>query len=289
MIIYVDRNNVKLLGISRSACFSPNSEERDAAIFAAVSERLRLKGVEVKTMTEDEGQIETLMSVDGIFSMGRSLKALNMEFEAEKRGIPVCNTAKGRMEWSRFHVMHHCEALGIACPRHVTVSPENVENPPLPFPFWLKRDDGAAQQADDVCFVRNREVWNTKRQSLFDEKGARWACEEHLQGDLIKFYGVAGSVFFHFHYPTSEAHGFSKFGAEKINGRPKGLHFDMPVLKKQTDFLAESMGLPVYGGDAVVTSDGRCCLIDFNDWPSFSVCREDAAEAIASYIMNHTK
>ena len=32
---------------------------------------------------------------------------------------------------------------------------------------------------------------------------------------------------------------------------------------------------PVYGGDAIVKSNGTYVIIDFNDWPSFSRCREE--------------
>ena len=40
-------------------------------------------------------------------------------------------------------------------------------------------------------------------------------------------------------------------------------------------------GVDVYGVDCIVRADGSVCLIDFNDWPSFSRCRDEAAQAIA--------
>ena len=39
----------------------------------------------------------------------------------------------------------------------------------------------------------------------------------------------------------------------------------------------------IYGGDAIIADD-TAYLIDLNDWPSFSACREDAAKAIAQLI-----
>jgi hypothetical protein len=48
--------------------------------------------------------------------------------------------------------------------------------------------------------------------------------------------------------------------------------------------LAAAVGLQVYGGDCIVTVDGAWYMIDFNDWPSFSRCREEAAEAIAGLM-----
>ena len=43
-------------------------------------------------------------------------------------------------------------------------------------------------------------------------------------------------------------------------------------------------GLDVYGGDCIVREDGTFCIIDLNDWPSFSRCREEAAKAIAGKV-----
>jgi hypothetical protein len=51
-------------------------------------------------------------------------------------------------------------------------------------------------------------------------------------------------------------------------------------MKKTVDCLATSIGVIVYGGDAIVRSDGSFVIIDFNDWPTFSPCREEAAKAI---------
>ena len=50
--------------------------------------------------------------------------------------------------------------------------------------------------------------------------------------------------------------------------------------------LAEAVGLKVYGGDCIVDETGHFYMIDFNDWPSFSRCREEAATAIASFTLN---
>ena len=57
-------------------------------------------------------------------------------------------------------------------------------------------------------------------------------------------------------------------------------------LQREVLRLAAALGVSVYGGDAIVRADGSFCLIDFNDWPSFSRCREEAADAIASLVLN---
>ena len=47
---------------------------------------------------------------------------------------------------------------------------------------------------------------------------------------------------------------------------------------------AASLGLEVFGGDAIATRDGRVFVIDLNAWPSFALYRETASEKIASYL-----
>jgi hypothetical protein len=105
---------------------------------------------------------------------------------------------------------------------------------------------------------------------------------EHLLGDLVKFYGVAGSDFFYWFYPNDMSH--SKFGWEKINGQAIGIPFDLEELKSMCDEAAKVLGIYVYGGDCVVEANGDVKIIDFNDWPSFAPCRSDAAVHIAQCI-----
>lgn len=47
-----------------------------------------------------------------------------------------------------------------------------------------------------------------------------------------------------------------------------------------TEALTSLINIKVYGGDAIVQADGSFKIIDFNDWPSFSPCRQEAAKAI---------
>ena len=50
--------------------------------------------------------------------------------------------------------------------------------------------------------------------------------------------------------------------------------------------MAEAIGIRVFGGDAIIREDSSYVIIDFNDWPSFSSCSEEASVAIASIIDN---
>lgn len=150
-------------------------------------------------------------------------------------------------------------------------------------PCWVKRGDACAQSAGDVRYVENAALLP----EVIDDFAARGIEEvvicDHAEGDLVKFYGVEGDPFFYFFYPTSGEH-FSKFGLEAINGAPRNYHFDANALKQCADHTARCTQMPIYGGDCIVRPDGSWVIIDFNDWPSFSLCCEEAATAIARHV-----
>ena len=80
------------------------------------------------------------------------------------------------------------------------------------------------------------------------------------------------------------SHGHSKFGLESINGKEKGYTFTPKAIKEHLDRFAALIDVPIYGGDAIIDADGNFWIIDFNDFPSFSSCRDEAAKAIAKRI-----
>ena len=151
------------------------------------------------------------------------------------------------------------------------------------FPVWLKRGDGAAQSEDDVVFCEDETAFQ-QALSTFQQRGiVDYVVSRHVVGDIVKFYGV-GDRFFRYFYPTDD--GETKYNHEKINGPAHHYAFDVAQLRKDVERLAALTGIEVYGGDGIVRPDGSYCIIDFNDWPTFSRCRDEAAEAIASLIKN---
>ena len=105
---------------------------------------------------------------------------------------------------------------------------------------------------------------------------------KHIEGDIIKFYGVEDGYFTH-SYPNPEK---TKFGLEKINGTPKGHIFDERELRQKAFEAAKSLGLSIFGGDCIVTPKGEIYFIDINDFPSFSAVRETASHHIAKLIVS---
>ena len=151
----------------------------------------------------------------------------------------------------------------------------------------IKRGDFHAMHKEDVSFVRHPAEAQEVLQEYFLRGIPRAVINIHLEGDLIKFYGLRGSRYFFWFYPFEAGH--SKYGHEAINGPSHGLKFDEEYLRDICQKAAEELDVVVYGGDAIVAEDGSIQIIDFNDWPSFAPCRNEAAPHIAKTIMQTIK
>lgn len=137
---------------------------------------------------------------------------------------------------------------------------------------------------EDVVYVECREEAEVVMADFRKRNIPVAVVNEHLVGDLVKFYGVQGTDFFYSFYPTEQSH--SKFGLEAINGETRGFPFDVKLLQAYANKAAEVLNVPIYGGDCVVSSTGEIRIIDFNDWPSFARCRVEAGPEIAKCIYN---
>lgn len=272
----------ELISIYRAERYSPNSVERDKAIMDAVCEKLSTRYNIYKTREEDietEGMPLMQRLPDAhlphssapllVLSMARSWKALDILTQMEGEGARVINRPQPVLNATRSVIDRIMRENDIPC------APLHGDHG-----WWIKRGDEAAQEKGDVRFAANEK----ERDIITEEFRKRGITDivttAHVDGDLVKFYGVAGTAFFHTTYPTDG--GFSKFGDERRNGTSRHTSFDIAALHSDASRLAQLTGIEVYGGDCIVRSDGSYAIIDFNDWPSFSVCRHDAAEAIAT-------
>lgn len=269
-----------VIGVGRAQRYSPNSADRDAAVLQAVATCLEARDCRVMLVGEEDFTTSIARKADAVFSMARSREALAL---LESLSLPIINPPVG-LRNARRSVLTDCFAE-YAVPMPPTWTVQGADNLPEPtFPCWLKRADACAQSADDVCYVENQA--QLRREWVkFQKKGIKEAIVcKHVTGDLLKFYGVEGSGFFYFYYPTADG-GFSKFGLERHNGKAHKYAFDTARLTAEAERASRLLHLPVYGGDCIVEPDGSFYFIDFNDWPSFSCCREAASAAIAARVL----
>ncbi len=280
-------SKLTIAGIRRGNKFSPNHIGNDAAIFSLTVKHLQNYGCTVNEYIESDLHVATLEETI-IFNMVRDWSSIKILQQLENKGRIVVNSAFGIENCTRERMTRLLVENGIPHPKSIIVStmddPDNELEKAGLSNCWVKRGDFHAVHREDVTYVRNREEAHSILKE-FSIRGIESAViNEHLTGDLIKFYGIKGTPFFYWFYPSSAHH--SKFGWEQINGTAKGISFDESVLHGLCDQAADILNVSIYGGDCIVSEEGQMQMIDFNDWPSFAPCRNEAAPFIAECIWN---
>lgn len=258
-----------IIAIKRAKRFSPNSEDKDARILQTTCDLLKDSGYDVRVVDEDGFKLQE--GVDAYISMARSEEALK---ELQKAGdVPVLNDSDAVLR-----CQNRRELLGIIGDAEFLIPPSTGGKG-----YWIKKNLGYTECEDDVVYAANE----AERDAAIAAMKARGIkdvySEAHIEGDLVKFYGVANTPFFRFYYPDED--GDMKFSNKGLNGKPHYFSFDDVELQETADIAANSLGLDFYGGDCIVKRNGHIVFIDFNDWPSYSRCCDDAAEYIAITVI----
>jgi len=246
-----------VLAVLRDPCFSLNAVEKDKAVMMAVAKRLTAAGHAVEVVSETDISSCRPAAYDLILSMGRHAETLRL---LQSSGCRVINSSEGVSRCRRSQLQQTMKEAGVPMP------PEQG-----PQGYWLKRGDAAgALTKEDVVFAADEKALQ-RRIAEFRQRGIDdYVVSAHVTGDEIKFYGVRGTGFFRCYDPNGD-----------------GESFQVAAIQQAAERLAAAVGIDVYGGDCIIRQDGTFCMIDFNDWPSFSRCREEAADAIVSYITEH--
>mgnify|MGYP003694021959 CR=1 FL=1 len=97
---------------------------------------------------------------------------------------------------------------------------------------------------------------------------ARAALQAHVDGVVVKFYGVADGRFFRCYTERAEiprpSRALGRGARRRVGARPRGV--------RRRPRRRPTRAKPV--------------LVDLNDWPSFARCRDEAADAIAGYVVD---
>ena len=275
---------IRIAGIRRSHHYSSNYTDKDSRIFNKTVQYLTEKGFCVTEYSEKEFQNDTI-SENFIFSMARNPQSILRLKELEKEGKVVINSGEGVENCTRDKMISILLNHKIPIPKSYIV-PTDVN---LAFRlekklYWIKRSDSHSIEKEDVVFIEDQTEIEKTLQSFSKRNIPLAVISEHIEGDLIKFYGIKDSDFFFWFYPEEFNH--SKFGMEEINGKPQGLTFNLEDLKRLSNDSSKVLNVDIYGGDCVVDQNGNIKIIDFNDWPSFAPCLDKAASQIAEYIFN---
>lgn len=285
-----------VLGIFRAACYSPGMVERDEAILRAVADRLERAGYAV-TLVHEEDFTAGVPMPDVVLHMARSPRVLDILQQWQEVGCRVINSVEGVRSVERAALAELCAAQGIPTPRTwiVDTAQEELlptrttegEITPITFPCWVKRTGSCAQEPGDVCRVNDAEEYLQSLSRFCARDIDKAVVMEHVEGPNFKFYAVPSSGFFYC-LPASSL-GYDKFSGasydmlDDARAEDRGDHnFQLSIVNRQSSIV--NCQLSAFGGDFIVGPDGVARLIDLNDWPSFSACREEAAGAIARLV-----
>lgn len=293
-----------VLLVSRASRFSPSCEDKDAATLRSVEEKLAGMGFEVTRVSEDD--LAEGMHADGCVSMARSGRALSL-LEGMKRGedsAPALhlNAPEGvrRISVRSAVIRFVTEGTDVveaprSCLLHADGSAEDLQTGrsvdfvSLPWTArgcWLKKDSGCAELPTDVQYAPTTAAMTSAVAAMRGRGVGDILVMEHLEGRLLKCYGVAGTPFFRCYEPRPDE---AKFAGQCRSADAAGSCGPEPdekllqALKRAMDAKARELGVACYGLD-VILADGRCIVIDFNDFPSYSRYRDEAAQAIAERV-----
>jgi GTP:adenosylcobinamide-phosphate guanylyltransferase len=266
-------------GVYRELAHSPGRENDDAEILRATGRRLADLGFEVTFKTPEEAAGAGDDSVPPLlFVMCEREAIVSRLARWEAAGACVVNRPAAIRNTDRERTIARLCGDGIPFPASILVpTGEPARALPLTFPCWVKRGDVHATQAEDVAFAAGAAELARRLDGLSARGISRAVLQEHVPGDLIKFYGVAGA----------DADGAPLSWFQWFYHRDQTLAhhpFDPERLRSAVARAAAALGLDVFGGDAIATASADTILIDVNAWPSFALYRETAAEKIAARI-----
>lgn len=260
---------LRILGVYREAEFSPGKVEADAAILDAVLDNLRTRRVEIVALDASRFIQAASDKFDLVLAMCQGERALSRLAALEETGSLAINSALAIRTCYRDRLGAALEDAGVPTPAGLLVTTSAMIEPQsiAPFDFaagvFVKRGDLHALTAEDVIKIERPD----QVRSVLARFAARGITSAYLQqavdGAVVKFYGVSGGGYF----------------AAVSDDKKLTVSLEH-ALAETANIAAAALGLEIWGGDAIVNDRGFT-IVDFNDWPSFSRVRAQAAQAIA--------
>lgn len=263
-------------GIFRERAHSPGRECDDAEILRLTGKHLEARGFQVALKSPEDVIGVPGARPLGIFLMCEQLEILHHLRASEASGVPHVNSPLAVLNTYRERMIAQLDEANVPFVESRIV-PTTTAADLGPRPVWVKRPDVHNTQDGDVVFATTTDRVREALHALAARGIARAVLQPHIEGDLVKFYGIGAGArsdgnppWFRWFYHQDQA----------VAGHP----FDQVQLARWVRRAATALGLEVYGGDAIITPMGEIVLLDLNAWPSFALYRDEAAERIAAYL-----
>ena len=264
-------------GIFREQAHSPGRETDDSEILRLTGKHLEARGFRVLIQSPEEIVWPPVERPRAVFFMCERLEILGHLRELAARGVPLVNAPDAVLNTYRDRMIALLEEAGVAFVESRLVGTSDADVTPAGLPVWVKRGDVHNTQEGDVTFAASTEAARAALAGLADRGITQAVLQPHVEGDLVKFYGIGGNA-----RPDGTPAWFRSFYHQ--NQTLRGYPLDPVALGCTVRRAAAALGLEVYGGDAIATASGRIVMLDLNAWPSFALYREDAAERIAEHL-----
>ncbi len=266
---------IRCLGVLREPENSPQRVGDDALVLRKVLEQLELLGVSTRLATPEEFDRTDITEWDVLLPMCEAyprLKRLKAAAASWKgRMINRAEAALNCYRTSMAPLLASCP--GVRFPPSELYAVSEAEGAGGDFPHggrWVKRGDVHNTCERDVVFARTGKELRAVLEDFSIREITHYLLQSHVEGELIKFYGVGpGRWFTWFYHEPSMV---------------QGHEFSIDELAQAAAAAARRLGLEVFGGDAIVGEDGSVSLIDINSWPSFARVRSEAAVQIAWHV-----
>ena len=262
-------------GVFREETHSPGRENDDTEILRLTAKHLEALGFQVSLKSPDEvsGSRERPRFM---FLMCEGALLLRQLQAWEANGVRQVNSPVAVLNTYRDRMIAQFSEAGVP---FITsrVVPTAGARAHEHSPGWVKRADVHNTQDGDVVFAATDGAVEAALAGLAARGIPQAVIQPHVEGDLVKFYGVGpgggpdgGPPWFRWFYHKDQ----------RVAGHP----FDEHALARLVRRAAAALGLEVYGGDVIATATGDLVLLDLNAWPSFALYRDEAAVAIGVYL-----
>lgn len=261
-------------GIFRERTHSPGRESDDTEILRLTGKHLEARGYQILLRGADELGGPDEAAPDFVFLMCETVEALRRLSAWEARGVPHINPIGAVRDTYRDRMIARFDAAGVPfVPSRLVAT--SAPAPTTALPVWVKRADVHNTQDGDVVYAGTAPALAAALGALTGRGIAQAVLQPHIEGDLVKFYGIGAST-------EAERAWFRWFhhADQRLAGHP----VDTEALARLAGRAAAALGLEVYGGDAIVGPGGTLTLLDLNAWPSFARLRDEASEVIAAHI-----
>src|SRR5574337_862958 len=190
-----------LWGIYREQQHSPGREFDDAEILRLVAKHVAAAGYQVHLKTPEELRLTDDSSPSLVFLMCERIEALGLLEPLEMKGVPHVNPLRAVLTTYRDRMIPILTASAVPIPQSQIVSSNSSDHghpsPHLgagPFPIWIKRADVHNTQSGDVELVPSLEQLRMALTALHDRGISHLVLQQHIPGDLIKFYGIGKPI-----------------------------------------------------------------------------------------------